>query len=187
MYKQRKWLKLKNLSCCILYWPVVRRFSKYYEYGWHSSGYSLIQFLQVHCNEFSAYPPFLSYPPLYPACSLLCKIFFPFPSFLLHSFLRYFRQFSPPSCRQPPSFLNPWHQTSLHIINVFKQILKGWFYQLYRCYFFNCLDTFSNISGYRNLWVFSGLFLDNLEWLFFMNLRWQKNLFFQMHNTILYM
>ena len=49
-------------------------------------------------------PPFLRHPSLDPSqLASLFQIFVPLPfPFIFHPLLRYFRQFHPPSCRQPP-------------------------------------------------------------------------------------
>ena len=57
------------------------------------------------------------------------------------------------------------------------------FYQKSVFYFWFPSETYQIILIYG---IFSGLFLDNLEWLFYIKLWWQKKIFFlQMHNTIL--
>ena len=92
---------------------------------WQANG---IQFT-VHKGVPAPPPLFLRHPPLDPACLLpFLNFWFPLPSFLFHPLLRYFTKFSPP-LRNPllpqsnqPTFL--W----------FKQISKGWFYQL-NCHF----------------------------------------------------
>ena len=102
--------------------------------------------------------------------------------------LRYFRQFLPPP--RNPSCSKLTHQPSLHLIDGFKQISKGWFYQ----FNFHFLSKI-NFWFFKSLWkhqviliygIFSGGFLDYLEWPFFIKLWWQKKIIFLwMHNTIL--
>ena len=77
-----------------------------------------------------------------------------------------------------PSCPNPTDQPSLHIINRFKQISKGWFYQ-FNCHFLSKVSflffwfpsqTYQVVLIHG---IFSGSFLHNLEWLFFIKLWWR--------------
>ena len=81
------------------------------------------------------FPPFLRHPPLDPACLSppppFLKSLFPLSSFLFLSLFKYFRQFPLPQATLLPYSTN---QPSLHIINRFKQISKGWFYQFNCCF-----------------------------------------------------
>ena len=52
----------------------------------------------LHSLKGDSIPPFLRHPPLDAACPPFLKSLFPLPSFLFYPILRYFRQFSPPSC-----------------------------------------------------------------------------------------
>ena len=118
------------------------------------------------CNRVSAPPPSscLRHPPLDPACHPFLKSLFSLPSFQFHSLFRYFWQFLPPSCT---ALIWP---TNLFW---FKQILKG-------CCFLSKIKVIL-IYG-----IFSGSFLDNLEWPFFTKLWWEKKDFFRyIHSTVL--
>ena len=89
-------------------------------------------------------PPFLRHPSIDLACAPppIFKFLCPLPSFPFHPLLRYFRQFTPPSCK---SVSQPFWPTNL---SWFKQISKGWIYQ-FNCHFlsktnFNLLNPFTN-------------------------------------------
>ena len=68
----------------------------------------------------------------------------PLPSFLFHPLLRYFRQ--SPHLNTTPFCPHLTHQPSLHVMNGFKQISNGWFYQ------FN-----SHFLSKMNFWFFKSL------------------------------
>ena len=136
-------------------------------------------------------PLFLRHPPLDPVCPtpLFLNLCFPSPLYCSTPFLRYFRQ-SPPQPHATSSYPNLIHQPSLRTMNGFKQISDRWFYQ-FNCrflskikfwFFKSLLEIYQVISIYGK---FSGSFLDNIEWLFFIKLWWQKKIFLQIHNTIL--
>ena len=74
-------------------------------------------------------PPLFKASTLWPTFTLFVNLF-PLNSFLFHPLLRHFRLFLP-TLTQPH---NLTHQPSLHIINWFKQISKGWFYQSNCCF-----------------------------------------------------
>ena len=52
----------------------------------------------LHSLKGDSIPPFLKHPLLDAACPPFLKSLFPLPSFLFYPILRYFKQFSPPSC-----------------------------------------------------------------------------------------
>ena len=59
--------------------------------------------------------PLFKAPNCWPSLPPFLKLLFPLPFFLLYPLWRYFRQFTPPSCRQHPSCSNLTFQPSLHI------------------------------------------------------------------------
>ena len=116
------------------------------------------------------------------------KSLFLLPSFLLHSLLRYFRQFPPPS--RNPTCPNPTHQLSLHIINAFNKYQKSDFTSSTVAFYQKSIfDIYIVLQIYQVILIygiFSASHLHNLEWLFFIKLWWQKKIIFpQIHNTIL--
>ena len=127
-------------------------------------------------------------PTPWPSLFPLFKIIVSSPIFSIPPPFKVFQTVPPPSPRRPPWFPNPTHQPSLHMINEFKQISKGWFYQ-FTCWYlskinFNCLNPFTNISGYLDLWdifmfIFRQLTFFWLEWLFSIKLWWQKRFFYK--------
>ena len=76
-------------------------------------------------------------------------------SFLFHPLLRYFD--SSPYPHATPTCPNPIHQLSLHIINGFKQISRGWLYQFNHC-FTSKINFWFLKSLYIRLFYFIGNF-----------------------------
>ena len=140
--------------------------------------------LNIIRNEVAALP-FLRDPPLHPACPTPFKIRVSPPLFFVTPTFKLFQTVPPPHAT--PSSPNSTHQPSLQLINGFKQISKGWFYQ-FNCHFliFDILNPFTNISGFLNLWVIFRFIFRQLRMIFFIkSWRQKKTIFLQMHNTIL--
>ena len=116
--------------------------------------------LLIVCNMVLAPPPlpYLRHPLLHPACPpplpRFFKSLFPVPSFSVPTPFQVISDSSLHS-QATPSSPNPTHQPSVHLINEFKQISKGWFYQINVAFcqksISNFLNFFTNMSGYLNL------------------------------------
>ena len=143
--------------------PRLHMASNIPEYAWTFPKIS--QFITGFQHPFSDTHPLTQLVPF-------LKALLPLPFFLFHPILRYFRQFPHPHAT--PFFPNPTHQPSLHIINGFKQISKGWFCQ-FNCRFLSKINFWFFKSLYKYIiyqvnliyGILSSSFLDNLEWLFF--------------------
>ena len=117
----------------------------------------------------------------------LFKTFVSTPLFSVPSPFQVFQTVPPSPTLTQPSCPNRTNEPSRHIINRFKQISKGWFYQ-FNCRFLSKINFwyFKFLSKVMLFYgIFSGSFIDISEWLFFIKLWWQKIFFLQMHNTIL--
>ena len=117
--------------------------------------------LLIVCNMVLAPPPlpYFRHPLLHPACPpppspRFFKSLFPVPSFSVPTPFQVISDSSLHS-QATPSSPNPTHQPSVHLINEFKQISKGWFYQINVAFcqksISNFLNFFTNMSGYLNL------------------------------------
>ena len=99
--------------------------------------------------------PHFKVPTSSPKLPPFLKIFVSRPLFFVPPPFKVFQTVPPPHPHTNPSCPNLTHQPSSHIINVFKQISKGWFYQ-FNCRLlskinFDFLNPITNVSGYLNL------------------------------------
>ena len=121
-------------------------------------------------------------PSPWPRLPTLLKSLFFLSSFLLHPAFKLFE--TVPTRPHATSFCpNPTHQPFLHIVNGFNKYQKGNFTSS-AVHFFQIPLQINQVILINE--IFSGSYLDNLEWFFFIKLWWQKKIIFlQIHNAIL--
>ena len=149
-------------------------FSRYNNFCW----------LFIDCKGVPAPPPLCKAPTLWPSLPPpFSKFLYPLPYFLFHLLWKYFRQFPHPHTN--PSCTNPTNQPTFLGLNKYQ---KGEFtsstvafYQKSIFIFQICIQI-----GYLNLWDIFWFIFRQLRMTFFIKLWWQKkNVFLQMHNSIL--